>query len=192
MIRGLKGKVFKVLEDSLLIDTPGGVIYQVKAPYPYLSKLSEGDEVLMHIYTNFSQNGIELYGFENEEQLKVFQILLEIPGIGPVMALRILSDISIKELFEAVKTGNVSVLKRVKGLGTKKAEIIIFALRDVMWDERFEGQDNEAISESLQALVSLGLDYTLAKKLVSEAVKRGAKTSEEIIKFALQRKNEHF
>lgn len=191
MIRGLKGKVFKVLEDSFLIDTPGGVIYQVKAPYPYLSKISEGEEVMVHIYTNFSQNGIELYGFENEEYLKVFQILLEIPGIGPAMALRILSDISIRDLLEAVKTGNVSVLKRVRGLGTKKAEIIVFALKDVIWDERFDEQDNEAITESLQALVSLGLDYTLAKKLVSEALKNGAKNSEEIIKFALQRKNEY-
>ncbi len=188
MIRGLKGKVFKVLDEHILVETPGGVIYKVKVPYPLLAKSEEGKDIMIHTYTYFGQNHIELYGFENEEQLKIFTILLEIPGIGPSMATKILSDISIKELFEAVKSGNVNTLKRVKGLGTKKAEIIIFALRDVIWDQRVYEEENH-VGEALQALVSLGIDYVKARRLVSEAIKNGFMDTEDIIKFALQRKD---
>ena len=92
-------------------------------------------------------------------------------------------------MLESVRSGNVSVLKRVKGLGTKKAEIIIFSLRDVMWDHALSESEGY-INQSLQALVSLGVDYPEAKRLVSEAVKSGLKTPEEIIKFALRQKEQ--
>lgn len=188
MIRGLKGKVFKVSDEHILVETPGGVIYKVKVPYPLLAKSEEGKDIMIHTYTYFGQNYIELYGFESEEQLKIFSILLEIPGIGPSMAIKILSDISIKELFDAVKSGNVNTLKRVKGLGTKKAEMIIFALRDVIWDQG-DYEDENHVGEAIQALVSLGVDYVKARKLVSEAIRNGFMDTEDIIKFALQRKD---
>jgi len=188
MIRGLKGKVFKVSDEHILVETPGGVIYKVKVPYSLSAKSEEGKDIMIHTYTYFGQNYIELYGFENEEQLKIFSILLEIPGIGPSMAIKILSDISIKELFDAVKSGNVNILKRVKGLGTKKAEMIIFALRDVIWDQG-DYEDESHVGEAIQALVSLGVDYVKARKLVSEAIRNGFMDTEDIIKFALQRKD---
>jgi Holliday junction DNA helicase RuvA len=189
MIAGLRGKVFKVGEDFVLLETLGGVIYKVKVPNFLLSKISEDEEILLYTYTHFSQNGFELYGFEREEELKVFEALLEIPGIGPSMALRVLSDLSISELASAVKTGNVNILKKVKGLGTKKAEMIIFALKDSMFEIGVSDEENQAISEALQALVSLGLDYPKARKLVNMALREGAKTTQELVMFSLKNKD---
>jgi Holliday junction DNA helicase RuvA len=189
MIAGLRGRVFKVGEDFVLLETPGGVIYKVKVPNFLLSKISKGEEILLYTYTYFSTNGFELYGFEREEELKVFEALLEIPGIGPSMALRVLSDLSISELASAVKTGNVNILKKVKGLGTKKAEMIIFALKDSVFEIGVSDEENQAISEALQALVSLGLDYPKARKLVNMALKEGAKTTQEIVMFSLKNKD---
>jgi Holliday junction DNA helicase RuvA len=189
MIAGLRGRVFKVGEDFVLLETPGGVIYKVKVPNFLLSKISKDEEILLYTYTYFSQNGFELYGFEREEELKVFEALLEIPGIGPSMALRVLSDLSISELASAVKTGNVNILKKVKGLGTKKAEMIIFALKDSIFEIGVSDEENQAISEALQALVSLGLDYPKARKLVNMALKEGAKTTQEIVMFSLKNKD---
>jgi Holliday junction DNA helicase RuvA len=189
MIGGLRGKVFKVGEDFVLLETLGGVIYKVKVPNFLLSKISKDEEILLYTYTYFSQNGFELYGFEREEELKVFEVLLEIPGIGPSMALRVLSDLSISELALAVKTGNVNILKKVKGLGTKKAEMIIFALKDSVFEIGVSDEENQAISEALQALVSLGLDYPKARKLVNMALREGAKTTEELVMFSLKNKD---
>ncbi len=189
MIAGLRGRVFKVGEDFVLLETPGGVIYKVKAPNFLLSKISKDEEILLYNYTYFSTNGFELYGFEREEELKVFEALLEIPGIGPSMALRVLSDLSISELASAVKTGNVNILKKVKGLGTKKAEMIIFALKDSVFEIGVSDEENRAISEALQALVSLGLDYPKARKLVNMALREGAKTTQEIVMYSLKNKD---
>jgi Holliday junction DNA helicase RuvA len=189
MIAGLRGRVFKVGEDFVLLETPGGVIYKVKVPNFLLSKIVRGEEILLYTYTYFSQNGFELYGFEREEELRVFEVLLEIPGIGPSMALRVLSDLSISELASAVKTGNVNILKKVKGLGTKKAEMIIFALKDSVFEIGVSDEENQAISEALQALVSLGLDYPKARKLVNMALKEGAKTTEELVMYSLKNKD---
>ncbi len=189
MISGLRGRVFKVGEDFVLLETPGGVIYKVKVPNFLLSKISKDEEILLYTYTYFSQNGFELYGFEREEELKVFEVLLEIPGIGPSMALRVLSDLSISELTSAVKTGNVNILKKVKGLGTKKAEMIIFALKDSIFEIGVSDEENQAISEALQALVSLGLDYPKARKLVNMALKEGAKTTQELVMYSLKNKD---
>jgi Holliday junction DNA helicase RuvA len=189
MIAGLRGRVFKVGEDFVLLETPGGVIYKVKVPNFLLSKISKDEEILLYTYTYFSQNGFELYGFEREEELKVFETLLEIPGIGPSMALRVLSDLSISELASAVKTGNVNILKKVKGLGTKKAEMIIFALKDSIFEIGVSDEENQAISEALQALVSLGLDYPKARKLVNMALREGAKTTEELVMYSLKNKD---
>jgi Holliday junction DNA helicase RuvA len=189
MIAGLRGRVFKVGEDFVLLETPGGVIYKVKMPNFLLSKISKDEEILLYTYTYFSQNGFELYGFEREEELKVFEALLEIPGIGPSMALRVLSDLSISELASAVKTGNVNILRKVKGLGTKKAEMIIFALKDSMFEIGVSDEKNQAISEALQALVSLGLDYPKARKLVNMALREGAKTTQEIVMYSLKNKD---
>jgi len=189
MIAGIRGRVFKVGEDFVLLETPGGVIYKVKVPNFLLSKISKDEEILLYTYTYFSQNGFELYGFEREEELKVFEVLLEIPGIGPSMALRVLSDLSISELASAVKTGNVNILKKVKGLGTKKAEMIIFALKDSVFEIGVSDEENQAISEALQALVSLGLDYPKARKLVNMALREGAKTTEELVMYSLKNKD---
>jgi holliday junction DNA helicase RuvA len=189
MIAGLRGRVFKVGEDFVLLETPGGVIYKVKVPNFLLSKISKDEEILLYTYTYFSQNGFELYGFEREEELKVFEALLEIPGIGPSMALRVLSDLSISELASAVKTGNVNILRKVKGLGTKKAEMIIFALKDSMVEIGVSDEENQAISEALQALLSLGLDYPKARKVVNMALREGAKTTEELVMYSLKNKD---
>jgi Holliday junction DNA helicase RuvA len=189
MIAGLRGRVFKVGEDFVFLETSGGVIYKVKVPNCLLSKISKDKEILLYTYTYFSQNGFELYGFEREEELKVFEALLEIPGIGPSMALRVLSDLSISELASAVKTGNVNILKKVKGLGTKKAEMIIFALKDSIFEIGVSDEENQAISEALQALVSLGLDYPKARKLVNMALREGAKTTEELVMYSLKNKD---
>ncbi len=184
MIAGLKGKVLKVREDGLLLETPSGITFHLKVPLNHVPV--EGAEVSLFVHTIFNQqNGFELYGFTDERQLEVFRTLLEVPGIGPAMALRILSDLSLEELSTAVRTGNVSVLKRVKGLGTKKAEMVVFALKDAPLPEVEEGA---AASEAIKALTTLGMDYPQARSLVVEGMSKGFKEVEDLIRYALQRR----
>ncbi len=184
MIAGLRGKVIEVREDGVLIDTPSGITFYLKVPINHVP--TEGSEVFLFVHTIFSQqNGFELYGFTDRRQLEVFRTLLEVPGIGPAMALRILSDLSLEELSTAVRTGNVSVLKRVKGLGTKKAEMVVFALKDVPLPEV---KESTAASEAIKALTTLGMDYPQARSLVTEGLSKGLTEVEDLIRYALQRR----
>lgn len=184
MIAGLKGKVLGVREDGVLLETTSGVVFFLKVPLNHLPP--EGEEVFLYVHTIFNQqSGFELYGFGDEKQLEVFRTLLEVPGIGPAMALRILSELSLEELATAVRTGNVSVLKRVRGLGTKKAEMVVFALKDVPLPEVKEGT---AVSEAIKALTTLGMDYPQARSLVVEGLSRGLTEVEDLIRYALQRR----
>jgi len=102
------------------------------------------------------------------------------------MALRILSELTLKELAMAVRTGNVSILKRVKGLGTKKAEMVIFALKDV---DLPEIEEDTAISEAIKALTTLGMDYPQARLLVTQALKEGLRKVEDLIGYALRHRS---
>jgi Holliday junction DNA helicase RuvA len=182
MISGLRGKVLSVQEGVIFIDTASGIVFSVKVPANYA--ISEGEEIFLYVHTIFSQqSGFELYGFREEEGLKVFRALLEVPGIGPAMALRILSELSLKEIAVSVRTGNVSVLRRVKGLGTKKAEMVIFALKDVPLPE---SEEDMSVSEAVKALTTLGMDHVEARSLVAEAVRRGFQKVEDLISYALK------
>lgn len=169
----------------VLVDTPAGITFSVRVPSSYLP--TEGDEIFLYVHTVFNQQtGFELYGFREEEELGVFRTLLEVPGIGPAMALRILSELTLKELAMAVRTGNVSILKRVKGLGTKKAEMVIFALKDV---DLPEIEEDTAISEAIKALTTLGMDYPQARLLVTQALKEGLRKVEDLIGYALRHRS---
>ncbi|NPB04241.1 MAG: hypothetical protein GXO39_07505 [Thermotogae bacterium] len=182
MIAALRGKVVYVGEKEVLLETSAGITFSLKVPLS--GAVSVGDEVRFHVHTIFNQqNGFELYGFLDTGQLNVFRSLLEVPGIGPAMALRILQELTLNDLATAVRTGNVSILKRVKGLGTKKAEMVIFALKDAPLPEIPE---DEGISEALQVLSKLGMDYTKARKLVKEAIRKGVSGVEDLIKYALK------
>ncbi len=177
--------MIKVRDGSVLIDTPSGITFSVRMPLSHVP--AEGEEIFLYVHTVFSQQtGFDLYGFREEEELEVFRTLLEVPGIGPSMALRILSELTLKELAMAVRTGNVSLLKRVRGLGTKKAEMVIFALKDVALPEI---EEDTAISEAIKALTTLGMDYPQARLLVTQALKEGFQKVEDLISYALRHRS---
>ncbi|NPA79765.1 MAG: Holliday junction branch migration protein RuvA [Thermotogae bacterium] len=185
MIAGLRGRVVKVKDDGVILEISSGVSFYLKVPTDSIPP--EGEEVRFHVHTIFNQQtGFELYGFTDERQMEVFRTLLEVPGIGPSMALRILSELSLEELATAVRTGNVSALKRVRGLGTKKAEMVIFALKDVPLPE---GGSGAYASEAIKALTNLGIDYVQARTLVSEALSQGYRNVEDLIRYALQKRS---
>lgn len=184
MIAGIVGKVSKVRGDGIDVETSAGLIFFVRMPASQIP--AEGEEVRLYVHTVFNQqSGFELYGFKDEAQLEVFRTLLEVPGIGPAMALRILSELSLKELAMAVRMGNVNVLKRVKGLGTKKAEMVVFALKDVPLPEV---EEEAEVSEAIKALTVLGMDYVQARDLVLQGVREGLKSVEDLISYALKRR----
>ncbi len=183
MISRLKGKVVGLQNDLLELETPAGITFLLRVPRTVV--LREGDETWLYVHTVFSQSGFELFGFLKREDMSVFKALLEIPGIGPSMALRILSELSISEISEAVRNRNVNVFKRVKGLGTKKAEMIVFALKDTLLPEE-DSDENRVFLEAVKTLTALGLKDSEAVNLTKEALKNGLNDLEGVVKYALQ------
>jgi Holliday junction DNA helicase RuvA len=162
MIGRIRGEVIEKREDGLLVDV-GGVGFEVHAPTNLLDEL-DGGSVTLYTYLHVREAELTLYGFGDRESLQLFRTLLLVQGIGPKVALAILSHVPIEALRQAVAHEEVALLARVPGIGPKKARQIVFALKDKIGLEdvwvvgpAITGAD----SEVLAALTTLG--YSVAE-----------------------------
>ena len=193
MIGFLRGKVAGLKTDYCLLDV-GGVGYRVFIPNNTRCKLTLNETAMLYTYMNVYQDGITLYGFYTEEEYDVFQLLIGVSGIGPKVALGILSAITVDALCKAIQNKQATLLTKLPGIGKKSAERLILELKDKM---ALAASDDEALSLSMEgevaddilseataALTALG--YSQAE--ITPVLKKAAngKSTEEIVKSALK------
>ncbi len=184
MIASLRGKLFSKKPDKITIDV-SGVGYMVHVPLNTLSLLpNEGQDIFLHIYTHVREDTLQLYGFTSEDEKKIFITLISITGIGPKMALNILSGISHDDLMRAIETEDVAYLCRIPGLGKKTAHRLILELREKLPSKR-EPVDR-TFEDTLSALVNLGYKKTVAIQSLEKAYRKGFHDIEGLLKEALK------
>ena len=130
MIGHLRGRVLRATGDQVVVDTTGGVGYLVSVPLPVRQALGPpGSDVELHVHTNVREDQIALYGFGTLEELDMFRMLIEVDGVGPKVALGILSSASLDVLKRAILAEDVAPVRRAPGVGAKTAAKVIIELR---------------------------------------------------------------
>lgn len=193
MIGFLRGKVIFLYKDSCIIDV-GGVGYRVYLTGMTQQKVHRKEEAALFIYTSVREDAIHLYGFFSQEEYDLFLQLISVSGIGPKVAVGILSVITVTELCHAIYEKKTSLLTKLPGIGKKSAERIILELKDKVHvtsddDAKDEAAEDYSIpkdaqDEAEEALRSLGYSSAEIAKVISKARHKGKKT-EDIIKAAL-------
>lgn len=163
MIAGLKGRIERVLADAVLIDV-GGVIYEVNTSQTTLDELGDAGNdarVFTHLYVREDQ--LTLYGFSSPDELHLFETLIGVSGVGPRLALAILSRVRPEVLEVAINGENAELLATVPGIGRKTAARLILELRGKLVPSSGVGAalPSQEDGEVLAALRSLG--YTTAE-----------------------------
>lgn len=184
MIGSLRGIVQVRRPDNVIIDV-NGVGYQVHVPLNILANLpEEGKEVFLHIYTHVREDSLQLFGFTSENEKKIFIVLLGISGIGPKMALNILSGLSYEDFLNALDTEDVAMLCRIPGLGKKTAHRLILELREKL--PSVTGIKDRIFEDTLSALVNLGYKKNIAQEFLEKAYKQGFNDIESLLKETLK------
>jgi Holliday junction DNA helicase RuvA len=162
MIGSIRGEIIEKGDDYLLVDV-NGVGYLVYAPTSLLDRL-DGGLVTLYTHLHVRETELTLYGFAEREELELFHTLLGVQGIGPKIALSILSHVPLETLRQAVAREEAALLARVPGIGPKKARQIVFALRDKIGIEDVWAAGptiTDADNEVIAALTVLG--YSVAE-----------------------------
>lgn len=193
MIGFLRGKVNSLRAESCLLDVQG-VGYRVFISAATRGQLRTGEEALLFTYLSVREDALVLYGFSRQEEYDVFQMLISVSGVGPKVALGILSSISAADLCRALRGQQLAVLTKLPGVGKKTAQRLILELKDkVAADGAGEGDaalpeaaaaGDMGGSEALAALAALG--YSAAEvEPILRRVPPGASV-EATIKFVLR------
>jgi len=183
MIRKLTGQIIHKTINHCIIDV-NGVGYKVFATNSLLSS-NQNEKVSLWIHTAVREDALDLYGFDSEEVLNFFELLLTISGIGPKTALGIMNATTVDTLRRSVETNDISHLTKVSGIGKKNAEKIVLELRDKIGAYRTDGNTLKEEVEALEALKALGFDSKAAREALKEVVKDGGNTN-DLIKRALK------
>lgn len=184
MIASLKGRLISKKPDHLIVDV-GGVGYHVNVPLTLASSLpDEHKDIFLYIYTHVREDTIQLYGFQTEDEKRIFTTLLGISGIGPRLAMNILSTVSADKFYAAVDSEDVAFLCRVPGLGKKTAHRLILELKDNL--PSIQKKTDAVYDDTLSALVNLGYKKNIAQEALDKAYKSGFKDIESLLKESLK------
>ncbi len=189
MIASLRGRVESLGSDSAIINV-GGVGFQVYMPTSTLSTLGAvGEEVQLYTHLYLKEDNASLYGFASADELRLFQTLIGVSGLGPKLALTMLSVMSVEKLTMAIATGSVDLLTVVPGIGKKVANRLILELKEKIgagWVTTPGVQPAEENTDVLAALTSLGYSVSEASRAVASLPPSSDLSLEEKIKQALQ------
>jgi Holliday junction DNA helicase RuvA len=190
LIASLKGTVLSKKPEGVIVDV-SGIGYHVSLPLRSLADIPEqGETVFLHTYTHVREDALLLYGFISEEERKVFAILLNISGVGPKLALAILSGMPVQRFVESVQNEDVSMLSTIPGLGKKTVARLILELKGKLpsagRDKTLSSHKLSAAEDAISALVNLGYKRSLSENAVDKAVKHGSDSIEDIIREALK------
>ncbi|BCU65307.1 Holliday junction ATP-dependent DNA helicase ruvA [Acinetobacter bouvetii DSM 14964 = CIP 107468] len=199
MIGCLIGEVL-ALEISTVLLNVNGVGYEVDTPLSTFCQLQKGQKVTLWTHLVVREDAQLLFGFANAQEKTIFRTLLKVNGVGPKMALAILSTLSVDMLIHTVEQGDVKTLVKVPGVGAKTAERLMIELRDRFKTmssssapsnstaEQIQFTGNSAVAEAEAALQSLGYKPAEAQKLVN-AAKGDFTEASDIIRAALKSMN---
>ncbi len=195
MFAYIKGRLEIKANDFVVIDV-NGVGYKIFAPLSTIEKLGDiGDTVKVHTHYHVREDNISLYGFATQEELRIFELLISVSGVGAKSANAILANISPSKFALCVISNDVKELTKLPGIGAKSAQRIILELKDklkteeaIIEEDNIEIRNivdsNNNIQEALSALMVLGYPQKEATKAIS-SVKTEDLSVEEIIKKAL-------
>lgn len=199
MIGCLIGEVFALEAPTVLLNV-NGVGYEIDTPLSTFCQLQKGQKVTIWTHLVVREDAQQLYGFSDVQEKIIFRTLLKVNGVGPKMALGILSTLSIDMLIHTVENGDVKTLVKVPGVGAKTAERLMIELRDRFkafssttasnnaTSNQIQFTGNSAVAEAEAALQSLGYKPLEAQKLI-QAVKADFTEASDIIRAALKSLN---
>ena len=188
MIATLRGEIIQI-EDNALVVEVGGVGLRVFVPAQLRGRLKTGEAILLYTHLVVREDALTLYGFESQSDRELFNMLLGVDGVGPKVALSVLSTLTVDTVQRAVFADEAEILSRVPGVGKKTAQKIALHLKD-----RLKPIDalskiasmSDADSEVLAALTALGYSVIEAQTAIQALPKDAPKDVEERLRMALQ------
>ena len=191
MFNYIKGIVKDKIEGSIVVEN-NGIGYDFFVSTNTLVNVNEGDEVVIYSYFQVREDGVALFGFYSKEEKAMFLNLITVNGVGPKMAIGILSGSSLSDLGNAILREDVSFISKIKGCGKKTAERIVLDLKDkidafgiVKAQSNASSADVGVINEAVEVLVSLGTTKNQALSIVT-GVAGADDTVETLVEKALK------
>ena len=189
MIAGLEGKISSVGPDHVVLNV-GGVFYRVAMPGPLVTGIGKvGDTARLHTHLYVREDQLALFGAPEERQIKLFETLLGVSGIGPKAALAIMGTMPVEALEGAIASGNIDLLTKIPGIGRKSAARLVLELKGKV-DSRTLATATPATvttGEVVEALSSLGYNPAEIQAALSAIPKDSEMGTEDMIMFALKR-----
>lgn len=197
MIRYLRGKVIRLSQDEIVIDV-GGVGYLVQVPLTAREGLRQGGEAELHIHTHVREDQLALFGFGSLEALRLFEMLIQVDGVGPKVGLAILGSASLDVLQRAILAGEVAPIRRAQGVGPRTAQKVIIDLKPKLEAERMvvaaaasmsdgDGAVNGELQGQIeQALRGLGFSAPQAKQGLAAIDWSAEPPAQEALRVALR------
>jgi Holliday junction DNA helicase RuvA len=191
MIAQIQGKLIEKLPTEVVIDCQG-IGYQVNISLHTFSLIKDSEFIKLYTYLQIKEDSHSLFGFYEKSEREIFKMLISVNGIGAGIARTMLSSIEPKRIIEAIGSGDVATIQRIKGIGVKTAQRVIIDLRDKVLkiydiDEVSVTQGNTRRDEALSALEVLGFNKKLAEKALEKiAFEQPEANVETYIKLALK------
>lgn len=181
MIAHITGRLIQKQPNSVIVDV-GGLGYELNVPLSTFYDLGElGADVSLRVHTHVREDALQLFGFRTDREKKLFLLLIGVSGIGPKLAITVLSGLSAEELVQALRAGNLTKLVGIPGVGKKTAERMLVELKDKVATILPPGleesasvvaQTGDAMREDvISALVNLGYQRSQAEKAVGSVMK---------------------
>ncbi|ADK30682.1 Holliday junction DNA helicase RuvA [Brachyspira pilosicoli WesB] len=189
MFAFIEGKVCTISEGIIALLCSNGVAYEIIVS----KKLNVNNDDNIRLYTQLihKEDSMTLYGFKTREEKKMFNTLMSASGVGAKLAMEVLSTYSIDEIMHILFNKDINMLKKVQGMGVKKAEKLLFEIRDKIEkidinisSSKISYNENE--SDVIKALISLGFSNNEAVKALSNIENKENKTTEDLISLALR------
>jgi holliday junction DNA helicase RuvA len=193
MIGLLRGRLLEKRPNQVILDV-SGVGYLVAVPLSTFAALGElHAEVTLLIHTHVREDALALYGFLSAREKHLFELLLGASGVGPSLALKILSGMNVEELVPAIRSGDLARLTKIPGVGRKTAERMVVELKDKLESVTIEAEKPAAVASPAgaeadvkSALINLGYDERTAYSAVAEAKRQaGSSNFEKLLRASL-------
>jgi holliday junction DNA helicase RuvA len=184
MIAFLRGRLISKTPSQAIVEC-GGVGYDATISVATFTSLpAEGAEARLHIYTHVREDALALFGFAEPQEKRMFEKLLTISGIGPKLAITVLSGIDTSRLVTAIRGGDHATLTRIPGIGKKTAERVVLELKDKLDDMAVEpaaasAHYGPAGDDALSAMVNLGYARPVAQKAIETALAKNPGAAED-------------
>ena len=181
MIANLTGILLRKSPQSVVVDT-AGVGYQIFVPLSTFYQLpDEMEKVSLHVYTHVREDVLQLFGFQTETEKEIFLLLISVSGIGPKLALNILSGIGLEDLLSAIVSADSERIVAIPGVGKKTSQRITLELKEKVSDiyegievlpmEKVQIRNKEIFDDALSALINLGYPSRSAKIVIENVLR---------------------